>query len=176
MKTVDIPLLIRSLTDVYLPEPASLDAGDTPHELLAAMVRAVLDVHQHDLYSWDSANARAIETTDVTTATFAICRMCGSIEREYFWCWTVRQLYVTLANAYDPELAPDPAAGVWQGWRDMAEAVQRARAAYPAPVAAAVIRALNNPAYSLTFRTNLLDSVITCTQPVPAQATKAEKG
>jgi hypothetical protein len=176
MKTVDIPLLVRSLTDVYAPEPAALDAGDTPHMLLAAMVRAVLDVHHHDLFSWDSANARAIETTDVTAAEFAICRTCGSIEREYFWCWTVRQLYVTLDNAYDPEPAPGTQAGTWQGWRDMAEAVQRARAAYPAPVATAVIRALNNPSYSLTFRTNLLDSVITCTQAVPVQAAKAEKG
>ena len=173
MKTTNIPLLVRSLTDVYAPaadDHATIE--ETAHEVLAAMVRAVLDVHEHELYGWDSGNARAIPTDELHEAVFAVCKMCGSIQREFFWCATVRQLYVTLADACDLEARP----GVWRGWNDMAEAIKRARAAYPGPVATAVVRALNNPAYSLVYRDNLLDAVITCTQAVPAQPSQAEKG
>jgi hypothetical protein len=181
VKIIDIPALIGSLADVYGPtgdnaEMSTIDVGETPHELLAAMVRSVLDVHRHDLFVWDSSNARAIDTTDVGRAEFAICAACGMVQREYFWCWTIRGLYVTLTNAFDPD--PDPVPGadtaVWQGWRDMAEAIKRARAAYPGPVATAVVRALNNPAYSLAYRTNLLDALLTCTQAVPAQPARVE--
>lgn len=170
MKVIDIPLLVRSLTEVYGPLAEGADVG-SPHVLLAAMVAEVLDVHQHDLMRWDAARACAVDVDDVAQAEFTICRSCGRIDREYFWCWTMRQLYVALANATDQPARPET---TWQGWHDMAEAIQRARAAYPAPVATAVIRALNNPAFSLGYRTSLLDAVITCTQAVPAQAVPAE--
>lgn len=169
MKVLDIPALVRSLTDVF--SPTNDNAGGTTPKLLALMVRDVLDVHRHTLLRWDKSQARAIDT-DVAGADFAICASCGSIEREFFWCPTIRQLYVTLCDAYEPPAAAD--AGLWQGWRDMADAVNRARAAYPPPVATAVIRALNNTAYSGTFRTNLLDAVITCTQAVPVQPARVE--
>lgn len=177
MKIIDVPLLVRAVADAYghIPgETGNPDTRDTPRELLAAMVCEVLDVHQHDLYRWDSAQARAIAVTDVGLAEFAICVSCGRIDREYFWCWTMRQLYVALVNTTDS--GPSTTTEVWQGWHDMAEAIQRARAAYPPAVATAVIRALNNPTFSLAYRNSLLDAVITCTQAVPAQPATAEKG
>ncbi len=166
MKILDIPELVRSLVDVSLATTENI--GATAHELLAVMVRDVLDVHRHTLLRWDKSQARAIDT-DVAGADFAICASCGSIEREFFWCPTVRQLYVSLCETYDA-----PATAGAELWHDMAEAIRRARAAYPPPVATAVIRALNNHAYSASFRTNLLDAVITCTQAVPVQSARAE--
>lgn len=172
MKIINIPGLVRSLTEVYAPTGDRATVEQTPHEVLAAMVAAVLDVHQHQLYSWDSSNARAIETEDLHEAVFASCGMCGVIQREYFWCATVRQLYVTLADACELQARP----GVWRGWRDMGQAIRQARSSFPAPVATAVVRALNNPAYSVAYRDNLLDAVITCTPAVPEQPSPAEKG
>lgn len=171
MKIIDIPALVRALADVYGPAAEGPDVN-SPHTLLAAMLAEVLDVHRHDLMRWDADKARAIDVDDVAEAEFAICQSCGRIDREYFWCWTMRQLYVALASATDQPDQPE----TWKGWHDMGEAIRRARAAYPAPVATAVIRALNNPAFTLGYRTSLLDAVITCTQAVPEQPIPAERG
>jgi hypothetical protein len=168
MKIVDIPFLVRAITDVYGPLVEAADDLHQTHvptaaELLAGMVRGTLEVHAHDLLRWDREQAQAVEVATVAEAEFAICKACGTIEREYFWCWTIRQLFVTLTSA--DEAKPE----AWQGWQDMAEAINRARAAYPGPVASAVIRALNDPSSSVEFRTGLLDAVITCTPAVTAR-------
>jgi len=177
VKIIDIPLVVRSLAEVY--GPLTDEAGDqrqqlapTAPQLLAAMVLGVLEVHQHDLYRWDRDRdgGQAVPVDDLQTAEFAVCVSCGTIEREYFWCWTVRQLYVALVST--DETTPE----AWQGWQDMAEAINRARAAYPPSVASAVIRSLNNPAYTVASRTNLLDTILACTPAVPAQVVSAERG
>lgn len=172
MKIVDIPFLVRAVTDVYGPLAEEADDQDQPHiptacELLASMVRGTLEVHRHDLYRWE--NAQAVPVEDVHSAEFAICANCGTIERDFFWCWTVRSLFSSMAAADDAK------PGAWQGRHDLGEAINRARATYPGPVASAVVLALNNPAHSTEYRTGLLDAVIGSTPSLPAQVISIDR-
>jgi len=163
MKIMDIPALLTALVSVY-----GVRAGHvlpSACEQMAAVLRGVLVVHHHDLYRWDAANAQALPITadELHLAEFALCASCGRIDREFFWCPTMRAMFGELCELDDPRPA------IWPQWNDMAEAIERARAAYPPPVATAVIRSLTDVAFSAEFRTLLLDAILASTASVPAR-------
>lgn len=166
MKILDIPALLAAVVNVYGVRVGH--ALPSPCEQMAAVLRGVLTVHRHDVYRWDPVNAKAVpvEADELRLAEFAICASCGRIEREFFWCPTVRQMFAELCEL--DELSELPPSG-WPDSNDLAEAVERARAAYPTPVATAVIRSLTEAGFAGEYRTELLDAVLATTPSVPAQ-------
>lgn len=169
MKIIDIPMLLSALVDVYGPRAGH--SVISPCEQLAAVVSGVIAVHHHDIYRWDAGTASAVQVQpdQLHLAEFAICASCGRIEREFFWCPTLRQAFADLCSLDDARPAQ------WPQWDDLAEALQRARHAYPPPVTTAVIRALTDPAFGVQFRSLLMDAVLASTASIPAQVISIDR-
>lgn len=164
MKITNIPLLLASLADSYDAYVAYVAVAEgiarTPvasgPAQLAAMVRAVLDLHEHRLWKRrvpDQPGAGFVPTTDMADAELAECKACGEVDADLFWCKHIRAMFAAMCDVEGQTV--DAAE-----WPDLAEAVRRARREFEAPVASAVVRSLTNASYSSASRIELATAVL----------------
>ncbi len=166
MKITNIPLLLAALADSYDSYLAAAEGsiGRTPAPSgpaqLAAIVRTVLDLHQHRLWKRKvptQPGAGFVPTDDVGAAEVAECQSCGEIDPELFWCKHVRAMFAAMCDV------DAPATDV-EAWPDLAEAIHRARDQFEKPIAAAIVRSITNASFTARYRVELAEAVL-CSTP-----------
>lgn len=166
MKITNVPLLLGAIADVHdsyvdAVEGATTKPAPSGPAQLAAIVRTVLDLHQHRLWKRrDSDNKPGIAfvvTDDLAAAESAECRVCGDIDPELFWCRHVRLMFAALCDVEGHAVEAGD-------WPDLTAAIHTARRSFERPIANAIVRSITNPTHSSASRIELANAVL-CSTP-----------